>query len=75
MQFVQRQLTLFQPAFEKGEQSGRVGVLAPVNILTHIPQSFGNRVEIFGTVEAGFFEMVEQTLHTVRELKRGCGNG
>lgn len=53
---------MFKSALKQGEQVRGVGLFATVESLTHVIEGLQDGLEVLGTVESGFFEVVEQAL-------------
>lgn len=62
LELLERDLTLFQAAFEESEECGRVCVAATFKGVGRIFQCLGDRVQVFRTVKAGFFKVIEKSL-------------
>jgi hypothetical protein len=57
---------LLEPGLEQREEVGRIGFFATVKSLTHVIQGLHDGLEVLGTVESGFSEVVEQALDEKR---------
>ena len=71
MQLLQPLVASLQTVFQEVEKGGRVSFAALVDIIAYLFKGGCNRTQIFGTVEAGFREVIEKALQTVRQSRQG----
>lgn len=59
LQFLQQQLTFLQTTLEQGDKGRGVSLAASLKGIVHVRKGLGDGDQVFGTVEAGLFQVVE----------------
>lgn len=62
LELLERDLTLFQTAFEESEECGGVCVAPTFKGVGCVFQCLGDRIQVFRAVKAGLFKVVEKSL-------------